>query len=59
MDYQEPQFLEVGTGEKRRRIAYRLTDDEGDLARRCGFPSHLAVKNVSACDAVDGSSTGT
>jgi pimeloyl-ACP methyl ester carboxylesterase len=33
MDDQEPQFLEVGTGEKRRRIAYRLTDDaaDGDL----------------------------
>src|SRR5581483_7693349 len=25
MDDQEPQFLEVGAGEKRRRIAYRLS----------------------------------
>jgi pimeloyl-ACP methyl ester carboxylesterase len=34
MDDQEPQFLEVGSGKKRRRIAYRFTDGKasGDLA---------------------------
>ncbi len=34
MDDQEPQFLEVGSGEMRRRIAYRFTDREAsaDLA---------------------------
>lgn len=33
MDDQEPQFLEVGAGLKRRRIAYRLTEGaaSGDL----------------------------
>jgi hypothetical protein len=34
MDDQEPQFLEVGTADNRRRIAYRLTDENasGDVA---------------------------
>jgi pimeloyl-ACP methyl ester carboxylesterase len=52
MDQQEPQFIEVGQGPKRRRIAYRFEDRGGDngvvLVWLSGFLSDMAGTKVMA-----------
>lgn len=52
MDQQEPQFLEVGQGPKRRRIAYRFEDRGGEkgavLLWLSGFLSDMAGTKVVA-----------
>jgi pimeloyl-ACP methyl ester carboxylesterase len=52
MDQQEPQFLEVGQGPKRRRIAYRFEDRGGEkgavLFWLSGFLSDMAGTKVVA-----------
>lgn len=50
MDDQEPQFLEVGEGAKRRRIAFRLGSGSGKVALLwlSGFLSDMAGTKASA-----------
>jgi pimeloyl-ACP methyl ester carboxylesterase len=51
MGADEPQFLEVGAGRKRRRIAYRLADTAGDgpaLLWLSGFLSDMASSKALA-----------
>jgi pimeloyl-ACP methyl ester carboxylesterase len=53
MDDQQPQFLEVGEGGKRRRIAFRLTEGRGEpaLLWLSGFLSDMAsTKALAAAD---------
>jgi pimeloyl-ACP methyl ester carboxylesterase len=42
MDAEEPQFLEVGAGAKRRRIAYRFSDESGPEPALLWLPGFLA-----------------
>jgi pimeloyl-ACP methyl ester carboxylesterase len=53
MDQQEPQFLEVGQGPKRRRIAYRWTEAQGEgdcvvLVWLSGFLSDMSGTKAQA-----------
>ena len=51
MDPQEPQFIEVGQGPKRRRIAYRWSDSAAGgtaILWLCGFLSDMAGSKVQS-----------
>ena len=56
MDADEPQFLEVGEGRKRRRIAYRLTEVAGSgpaewpMLTRLALP--MARKTMAGAEAI-------
>jgi pimeloyl-ACP methyl ester carboxylesterase len=58
MDDQEPQFLEVGEGARRRRIAFRLGSASGEVALLwlSGFLSDMASTKASAIAAWAGAS---